>query len=234
MSLIVTAYTQEGIVIGADSCITTNFTQEGKELYKHSHCGNKRFLLNKKIGISTCGDAIINGILLSSLIDQYIWSKKEENITLLQVEIDLKNIVNNQAKGKEYYVIFHICGYENGKRYVSKFDNNDKESHIKDVSERDGCIYDGQVDIVDLFSQDVAYRGTDGLYYDINIERCRYNELSLQETIEYVYFLISTTIQYMRFTYKKDNVGFPIDILVIMPNESLWLQKKELHIPGNY
>ena len=38
----------------------------------------------------------------------------------------------------------------------------------------------------------------------------------------------------MRFTYKKDNVGFPIDILVIMPNESLWLQKKELHIPGNY
>ena len=32
MSLIVTAYTQEGIVIGADSCITTNFTQEGKEL----------------------------------------------------------------------------------------------------------------------------------------------------------------------------------------------------------
>ncbi len=115
MSLIVTAYTQEGIVIGADSCITTNFTQEGKELYKHSHCGNKLFLLNKKIGISTCGDAIINGILLSSLIDQYIWSKKEENITLLQVEIDLKNIVNNQAKGKEYYVIFHICGYENGK-----------------------------------------------------------------------------------------------------------------------
>ena len=103
MSLIVTAYTQEGIVIGADSCITTNFTQEGKELYKHSHCGNKLFLLNKKIGISTCGDAIINGILLSSLIDQYIWSKKEENITLLQVEIDLKNIVNNQAKGKEYY-----------------------------------------------------------------------------------------------------------------------------------
>ena len=96
MSLIVTAYTQEGIVIGADSCITTNFTQEGKELYKHSHCGNKLFLLNKKIGISTCGDAIINGILLSSLIDQYIWSKKEENITLLQVEIDLKNIVNNQ------------------------------------------------------------------------------------------------------------------------------------------
>ncbi|MFV0356176.1 MAG: hypothetical protein ACK5LG_13890, partial [Bacteroides thetaiotaomicron] len=136
--------------------------------------------------------------------------------------------------GKEYYVIFHICGYENGKRYVSKFDNNDKESHIKDVSERDGCIYYGQVDIVDLFSQDVAYRGTDGLYYDINIERCRYNELSLQETIEYVYFLISTTIQHMRFTYKKDNVGFPIDILVIMPNESLWLQKKELHIPGNY
>lgn len=98
MSLIVTAYTQEGIVIGADSCITTNFTQEGKELYKHSHCGNKLFLLNKKIGISTCGDAIINGILLSSLIDQYIWSKKEENITLLQVEIDLKNIVNNKQR----------------------------------------------------------------------------------------------------------------------------------------
>lgn len=121
-----------------------------------------------------------------------------------------------------------------GKDMFLNLNNNDKESHIKDVSERDGCIYDGQVDIVDLFSQDVAYRGTDGLYYDINIERCRYNELSLQETIEYVYFLISTTIQHMRFTYKKDNVGFPIDILVIMPNESLWLQKKELHIPGNY
>lgn len=78
-----------------------------------------------------------------------------------------------------------------------------KKAISKDVSERDGCIYDGQVDIVDLFSQDVAYRGTDGLYYDINIERCRYNELSLQETIEYVYFLISTTIQHMRFTYKN-------------------------------
>ena len=103
MSLIVTAYTQEGIVIGADSCITTNFTQEGKELYKHSHCGNKLFLLNKKIGISTCGDAIINGILLSSLIDQYIWSKKEENITLLQVEIDL---IKPKAKSIMLYFIY--------------------------------------------------------------------------------------------------------------------------------
>ncbi len=63
MSLIVTAYTQEGIVIGADSCITTNFTQEGKELYKHSHCGNKLFLLNKKIGISIFSNLVIVTIL---------------------------------------------------------------------------------------------------------------------------------------------------------------------------
>ena len=234
MSLIITAYTQEGIVIGADSCTTTYFTKNNKELYKYGNCGEKIFLLNNKIGIAACGDAMINGTLLSVLINKYIYSKKEENINIHQVEIDLKKMVEQTSAGKEYDVFFHICGYENGKRYVSKFNYNDKESHIKDVSERDGCIYDGQVDIVDLFSQNVAYKGTDGLYYDINVERCRYNELSLQETIEYVHFLISTTIQHMRFTYKKDNVGFPVDILVIKPNESLWMQKKELHIPSYY
>ena len=234
MSLIVTAYTQEGIVMGADSCITSNFTQEGKELYKHSHCGNKLFLLNKEIGISTCGDAKINSTSLSFLIDQYIWAKREESITLLQVEIDLKNIVNNQAKGKEHYVIFHICGYENGKRYISEFINNDKDSHIRDISERDGCINAGQTDIVNLFSQNIAYKDTDNKYHDIKLGKCRYQDLSLQETIEYVYFLINTTIQHMRFTYRKDNVGFPIDILVIKPNESLWIQKKELHMPNHY
>lgn len=232
MSLIVTMYSQEGIVMGADSCITSTFVQNGKELYKHSHCGNKLFLLNEKIGISTCGDANINGILLSSLIDQYICSKKEENISLSQVKTDLKELVNKKAEGKDYYVLFHICGYEKGKRYIAQFSNKDKDSCIRDVSECDGCICNGQTDIAALFSQNMAYKENDGSYHDIHLEKCRYGELSLQEAVEYVYFLINTTIQHMRFTYKKENVGLPIDILVLKPDESFWLQKKNLYLPS--
>lgn len=52
--------------------------------------------------------------------------------------------------------------------------------------------------------------------------------MSLQDAVDFAKFAIETTINAMRFQSIDKTVGGPIDILIIKPNKSKWLQHKSL------
>ena len=52
---------------------------------------------------------------------------------------------------------------------------------------------------------------------------------TLQDAIEFAEFVINATINSMRFQKRPKTVGGPIDILVLKPEESFWIKRKELH-----
>lgn len=53
--------------------------------------------------------------------------------------------------------------------------------------------------------------------------------MTLQDGIDFATYAIKTTIDSMRFQVAPKTVGGPIDILVIKPNGTKWIQRKELH-----
>ncbi len=56
-----------------------------------------------------------------------------------------------------------------------------------------------------------------------------WNLMTLQDGIEFAQFAIKTTMDSMKFQTVPKTVGGPIDILVLKPNGSQWIQRKELH-----
>ena len=56
-----------------------------------------------------------------------------------------------------------------------------------------------------------------------------WNHMTLQDGIDFAEYAIKTTIDTMRFQVASKTVGGPIDILVIKPNGTQWIRRKELH-----
>ena len=88
MSLLLTLYVPEGIIIAGDSRLTLSWSHKlGEEQMFHSitasDSNNKVFVIKNKFGLGTFNAADINGIPISGFINQFI----EEKITD-ETEID--------------------------------------------------------------------------------------------------------------------------------------------------
>ena len=51
---------------------------------------------------------------------------------------------------------------------------------------------------------------------------------TLQDAVDFARYAVETTINTMRFKNVVETVGGNVDILVITPDETKWLQKTEL------
>ena len=68
----------------------------------------------------------------------------------------------------------------------------------------------------------------DGTYEDLPVENILFEFFTLQDAVDFARYAVETTIQTMRFKNVVETVGGDVDILVITPNETKWLQKKNL------
>ena len=55
-----------------------------------------------------------------------------------------------------------------------------------------------------------------------------WDAMALQDAIDFAIYAIRTTIDTMRFQARPKNVGGPIDVLVLTPEEAKWIRRKEL------
>lgn len=116
MSFIITLYTREGIVMASDSRLTLNTEQQtpnGQKLMiaaGMSDSNYKTFLVKNKIGISTFGQADINGNPISGFIQSFISKHNDEEISVS----DFANELNNHFRAFNPIpdTGFHISGYE--------------------------------------------------------------------------------------------------------------------------
>lgn len=226
MSLIISAYTQEGIVMAADSRTTIN-TGTNK---KYLDSANKLFLIDG-IGVSYCGDVCVGTDFIYVLIERYIHENQGKGKSIMQISLDLKNMVNSVQHDKDYNVTFHVFGYENHKRYRCIFGTSDLyDPQVVDITEKDGLQHDGQIDIIDILRNPVAIKDKSGKYTDVVFYKSMIDKFLLQDTVDYVLFLMNTTIKMLHFTNRADNVAPPVDVLIITPYKAYWLNRKTISI----
>jgi len=242
MSFIISLYVREGIVMASDSRLTLNTNQkQGKGQIVSvatgmSDSNYKTFLSPQSFGISTFGQAHINGVPITGFIETFITDNGEEESVTRFAE-KLKDHFRN------YQPIpntgFHVAGYETekGKRrqkLFRVFPDQDKCMHLnpekKNGQPVQGASWDGESDILVRLIQQVYTKDEKGSYQPLPQYNIPWAFFTLQDAIDFAVYAIRSTIESVKFQPRAKTVGGPIDVLVIKPNEAKWISRKDLKV----
>ena len=182
-----------------------------------SDATEKLFLLYKKYGVGTYGDAIVNNLPIGHYIEQF----QAQHAVVPQ---------NTQALANDLLAYFRtiqpipkigimLTGYDGQDPWVVTVDVNG------------GIAKRGNVDSQNNIQYGIG-RGGDTPIVDRLLSQQQFNPLfnvmSLQDAIDFSRHLIRTTIDQMRFEPRFPTVGGPIDTLVVTRHESKFLIQKSL------
>lgn len=239
MSFIITVYTNEGVVMASDSRTTYNNTKTTSDGVIEQRIGvqitdttYKTFLCKNGIGISTCGDASIvsgvNRIPIAGFIEKFILNEIENTDTVEKVSSKLLD------RFRGYNPIpnttFIVAGYDpdtvNQRVYSISVGRGELTPLDTSVS---GVTWGGEIDVFQRLIYPVGIKNNEGGYSDIPSYSVGYNFFTLQDAIDFAEYAIDVTIKTMAFQERVKTVGGPIDILVIKPENSFWVKRKELH-----
>lgn len=257
MSLLVTVYTNTGIVMASDSRTTLSGRRTSIELTDST---DKTHLLINNCGISHCGSADMDNKPISVHIENFQkqFLKKDTPITKVP---DLLVKYIESVKEDTTDITFIVCGYQEEKdemvKYVYEVCYDSDGPSIVEQSENDcGAIWRGQTSVFSrlrnpvIIRPDIIHKG-EATYKDksgkkkvvknagildmdyeyvSNSYKVDYEYMSIQDAVDFSKYAIETTINTMKYSSTEKTVGGPIDILVIRPNESFWVSKKEVKI----
>lgn len=219
MSILLTMFTLDGIIMGADSRITKTqsvLQEKNKNLllnnYAKTDNGEKVFLLKKtNVGISVCGIQKIENEPIKKFLDDFERQYVDQEESPESVAKKLLEIVKNNEE-----TIFYVCGYSEGVQHIYKIVEGN--IHRKNLDEEGNIIFslawDGQTEaITKLINSKPDF-----------IINCA--DLPLKDGIDFTKFLIDTTINYERFNDSIQTCGGPIDILVLTKDDAFWHKHK--------
>ena len=171
MSLIISIHTGEGIVMASDSRTTYN-TQDKKALpdgkgivitrnqgVHFTDTTNKIFLGNKRIGISACGDASINGKPLAGFIESFINTAITDKTEIC----DIPDLLLDHfcAFSPVPDIVFHVAGYSKKDdiivQEVYRIVTYTKKA-IKIDTSLQGAIWNGETEILSRLIQTVWFQ----------------------------------------------------------------------------
>lgn len=237
MSLIITTYVREGIVMSSDSRLSINNKSLDIKNVTQSDSVRKTFVTQRGVGISTCGSADIKGVPIAGYIDSFISEIIADSIPSVK-EVTSKLLEYFRKLNPDLQTIFHIAGYDivkevdfetrEQKIYRCHISNNTIEE-INKVRNVQGSIFNGYHNIIAKLLNTVYIKNADGKpEVEIPFNGLAWLFLTLQDAIDFNRFGTQTTIDAMKFEMTDKTVGGPIDILVITPNYHKWVQHKEL------
>ena len=244
MSFVITMYVREGIVLAADSRLTLNATtQQGANQVMQMAVGqsdsNCKIFLANNIGIATFGAADIQGVPLSGHIESFIQGHITGPTQTTGTGIGVDEV---PQKLLEYFsqfqpapvTQFHVAGYARvGTTSVQRiWDVNVGTGSVNLLNPAGlpGASWGGEGDILQrlilpMTSLDLATGNTNPLPQ----HHIPWQFFTMQDAIDFCIFAVRSTIDAIRFQPRPKTVGGPIDVLVIKPNEAIWVQRKELH-----
>lgn len=231
MSLIIALHLGEGIVMASDSRTTYNNSStspNGTVTHNYgihfSDSSYKTFLTPTGVGISTCGQASINNKPIAGYIESFINEYRTCNIDEIKDAI----IPYFKALCPTIDTNFIIGGYINS-------DTTYEQKLYRVITKGDiitpidtsiqGAIWDGEIDVLSRLITTVYNKQGK----PITNHPIPFNHFTIQDAIDFAKFAIQTTIDTMKFQQRGKTVGGPIDILIIKPDNSFWIAKKELH-----
>lgn len=126
---------------------------------------------------------------------------------------------------------FIVAGYDTteGQKVQTVFKLNVKSKKTERVdTSSQGATWDGETLTLTRLIQNVAVKTADQQYLDLPFEKILWSYFTLQDAIDFARYAVETTIQTMRFKNVVETVGGAVDVLVITPEKTSWLQKESL------
>jgi len=233
MSFLIAVHVNEGIVLASDRRTTYTNTQEidGKIVLRIGvHATNstdKTFICPNGAGISTCGDASLLRKPITGFIQEMIRTKIDVDRDVEDVPQIIIDYFNGFANVPN--TTFVVAGYskQKKKQFLYRVYVQSKEVEEIDTTGQ-GAIWEGEIQTLTRIIKDVAIKADDGEYTDLPCEDILWQYFTLQDAVDFAKYAVETTIQTMRFKNVVKTVGGNVDILVITPDETKWLQKEQL------
>ena len=240
MSLAITLWVREGIVMAADSRLTLNQKRPstGDNSVLNLSVGqtdsmNKLFQpRGTQVGISTVGDADVAGTPIGGYMQDFENSLNEAQD--LSVEQLASRLLEHFRKlPGPPSVIFHVAGYCHVQEQllqqvwqVSVAENGITQVNVKYPQ---GAAWNGESDTMKRLLNPVWVKPSDDQYAQLPQFDIPWGYFTLQDAVDFAIYAIRTTIDSMRFQVRPKTVGGPIDVLVIEPSKAYWVQHKALH-----
>jgi hypothetical protein len=232
MSFIITVYTHEGVVMAADSRLTLNakvgeVTNEKTISFDFSNSTNKLFCTKRGVGISTCGNADIQGKPIAGFIEHFILQNNEAYVG----DVAAKLLIHFRSLQPGLKSIFHVSGYDSeGKQRIYKVNTETNSGNEINPGFLQGATWDGENDVLIRLIQPCWLSDKDGKPQQaLPTFPIPWNFFSLQDAIDFASFAMSATIGTLRFQNRLKTVGGPVDLLAIKPDGIVWVQRKSLH-----
>ncbi|HST04802.1 MAG TPA: hypothetical protein VLQ48_08700 [Chloroflexia bacterium] len=257
MTFIITVYVNEGIVMASDSRLTMSRTVTNENAFKaqqsqvlmdivQSDANYKLFLAPNGVGISTCGDASVNGEPLAGYIEAFM---DEEIAQVLDSPIESDDVIEGGEVDKvadqllEYFkklpgppdTAFHVAGYKTeGNKRVQQIwrvtIKTGEKTLINNGGEK-GVLWDGEGDFMYRLIQPVYRKSDQGEYVALENPDIAFHYFTIQDAIDFAVYATRTTVDSIRFVATRSKtVGGPIDVLVIKPRDAFWVQRKQLKV----
>ena len=232
MSLIISVYVPTGIILSGDSRTTLTIQQQSTPATPQSpspaivqtnvtlsDATNKVFLLFRRFGAGTFGEAIINNLPIAHYVEQFELQRSNAfPESTHQLANDLLQFF--RALTPIPALGFVVAGYDGNDPWVISVNVQG------DTSQRVNLNQDGQL-------QYGIIRGGDTAIVDRLLSQPQFNPLfnvmNLQDAVDYSRHLIRSTIDQMRFEPRFPTVGGPIDTLVVTSAGASFLICKEIH-----
>ncbi len=238
MTLIITVYCKEGIVMASDSLTTYDSTESPvkfddiqKQIVQHgihfTDTTYKTFVTANSIGISTCWASCINNSPITGYIEAFVRDNAKTSIDNLPLK--LRDYFKTLDPNLD--TIFHVAGYEKGSALQKMYVVTTKSGAITQTDLTNaGASWSGERDVVTKLVIPVAQITGDEKTAPIPNYEILWQYFTLQDAIDFAEYAIKTTIDTMKIQKRVKTVGGPIDILVIKPEGAQWMAHKELHV----
>jgi hypothetical protein len=237
MSLVVTVFVPEGIVIAGDSRLSLTYPTKDEATQKEflhtitaSDSNDKVFLVKDKFGLGTFGAADIKGMPIAGFINRFV----EEKVTDA-TEVDQIPQLLLDFFGQPYNfpaVSFYVAGYkiENAvsNQHVYFLNVASKQmNRVNTVANPSGANWGGEIEVMSRLLSPVKLKQGDQ-WNELNAAPLPFNFFTLQDAIDFSVYAVRTTIESFRFQQRLKTVGGAIDILLLKPGEKpFWVAKKK-------
>jgi hypothetical protein len=217
MSIITVVFVPEGIAMAADSRLTgvKNHPNGIIDRFSISDNSQKLFLLTKtKAGISSCGDAIVDGKTIADFIRAFEIEKvdADDSVTTIADKLKLYLI----EKYPNNMVSFFVAGYEGDFPFVF--------SLSKDVFVRSNLTPSGEINYGATWNGE--YEAIEKLLNGTRHTELNFPLMPLKDAIDFAEFVVEVIIKYQRFEDRVATCGGPIDILVITKDRAQFVRHK--------
>ena len=235
MSLIITLYLGEGIVMASDSRTTynsTTTTPDGSIICDHgvhfSDSTYKTFLTNKGVGISTCGQASITNKPIAGFIEDFINEHQNDDIETIKDEI-IPYFKHLDPDIDTHFIIggYHLTDHGKYEQKLYRILTITNDIIPLDTTNQ-GAIWDGEIDILSRILKPV-HISSSSTYVPMAQFNVPFNHFTIQDAIDFAKYAIQATIDTMKFQERVKTVGGAVDILIIKPDNAFWIARKELH-----